>query len=49
MSSHYFQMSRYNTQTSFPRILADKIGERKISGIIEDKHGVRRIEYCGLR
>lgn len=37
MSSYYRQMSRYNTPAFFPLILADKISERDIIGIVDNK------------
>ena len=37
MSSYYRQMSRYNTPAFFPLILADKIVEWKITGIMDNK------------
>lgn len=37
MSSYYRQMSRYNTLASFPLILADKIVEWKITGIMDNE------------
>lgn len=36
-SSYYHQMSSYNTPASFPLILVDKIGEREIIGIVDNK------------
>ena len=37
MSSHYRQVSRYNTRSSFLLISADKIGGREIIVLIGNK------------
>ena len=41
MSSHYRQVSRYNTRSSFLLVSADKIGGREIIALIGNKTLIR--------
>ena len=41
MSSHYRQVSRYNTRSSFLPVSADKIGGREIITLIGNKTLIR--------
>lgn len=41
MSSHYCQVSRYNTRSSFLLVSADKIGGREIIALIGNKTLIR--------
>ena len=41
MSSHYRQVSRYNTRSSFLPVSADKIGGREIIALIGNKTLIR--------